>query len=160
MRRIDAAPSRGGRGIHSLLAILVAAAIATVLSPYLFYGCTIPVSETAEFMLFTGPLAAFHAGVSAFSFTPLVLVGLLAVAVALGAALSLVRARHVAFYLLAGAAVGVAASFLAPLLIGGVAESVLAAELISLHDPAVLAATAVAGLIDGAVFWLIVRHFD
>ena len=35
----------------------------------------------------------------------------------------------------------------------------LAPELDSLHLPAVLAATAAAGLLDGAVFWLIVRHF-
>lgn len=147
------------RGIHSNIAILVAAATTTVLAPFLFYACTIPVSPTADYMIFTGPFAPLHAGVGAFQFAPLALVVLFALAVLLGAALSLMRARHVVFYLLAGAGVSIAASFFAPLLVREVMEVVMV-ELMTLHEPAVTAATAAAGLLDGAVFWLIVRHFD
>jgi hypothetical protein len=148
------------QGIHSNTAILVAAAIATVLSPLLFYACTMPVAPFPPMMVYTGPAGALHATVDAISFAPQVLVALFAVAVLVGGVFSMLRLRHVGFYLLAGGAVALGASQLAPLLLGAVAYVIMAPELENLKTPAVLAGVLLAGLADGAVFWLIVRHFD
>ncbi|HKP24659.1 MAG TPA: hypothetical protein VJV39_12400 [Dongiaceae bacterium] len=148
------------QGLHSIAAILVAAAIATVLAPLLFYTCTMPVWPESLAELYNTPLGPLYAALDGVLAAPLVFAGLFAAAVLLGAAFSRLRVGHGAVYLAAGAAVSLVAAFLAPLLLGELDAMRLTPELGSVHRPAVLAATAVAGLIDGAVFWLIVRHFD
>ena len=138
----------------------MAAAVATALSPLLLYACTMPVWPAPLAEIYTTPLGPFHAALYAVQLAPYLLLLVFAVAVLGGAALGRLRLKHVAFYLVAGAAVGLAAVFLAPLVMGEVEALAFSPELESLQRPAVLAATAMAGLIDGAVFWLIVRHFD
>jgi hypothetical protein len=92
---------------------------------------------------------------------PLAFIFIFLVSAALGWLLSFLEVRHIAFFMLAGAIVGLLAWALEPMLIwGGGRLPFLPKDADVAQTTLMMAGMAGAGSINGAIYWLVARKFS